>query len=80
MRKRVVAQEVINVYRTRCYIVEQNLYLKMNDVDNNELVSYDIFYKRDEYRDRKYERRFKKRKHIDGKRITTSNSARSYID
>ena len=43
-----------NVYRTRDYIVKQELYLIVNAEQNNAVLSVDTYYRRTLLRDSKY--------------------------
>ena len=69
-----------NVYRTRDYIVKQELYLIVNAEQNNAVWSVDTYYRRTLLRDSKYQLLYKDRKHIDGKRLPSNTYIRTYID
>lgn len=69
-----------NVYRTRDYIVKQELYLIVNAEQNNAILSIDTYYRRTLLRDSKYQLLYKERKHIDGKRLPSNTYIRTYID
>ena len=69
-----------NVYRTRDYIVKQELYLIVNAEQNNAVLSVDTYYRRTLLRDCKYLLLYKDRKHIDGKRLPSNTYIRTYID
>ena len=69
-----------NVYRTRNYIVKQELYLIVNVEQNNAVLSVDTYYRRTLLRDSKYLLLYKDRKHIDGKRLPSNTYIRTYID
>lgn len=69
-----------NVYRTRDYIVKQELYLIVNAEHNNAVLSVDTYYRRTLLRDSKYQLLYKDRKHIDGKRLPSNTYIRTYID
>ena len=69
-----------NVYRTRNYIVKQELYLIVNAEQNNAVLSVDTYYRRTLLRDSKYQLLYKDRKHIDGKRLPSNTYIRTYID
>ena len=69
-----------NVYRTRDYIVKQELYLIVNAEQNNAVLSVDTYYRRTLLRDSKYQLLYKDRKHIDGKRLPSNTYIRTYID
>lgn len=69
-----------NVYRTRDYIVKQELYLIVNDEQNNAVLSVDTYYRRTLERDSKYQLLYKERRHINGKRLPSNTYIRTYID
>lgn len=69
-----------NVYRTRNYIVKQELYLIVNAEQNNAVLSVDTYYRRTLLRDSKYQLLYKDRKHIDGKRLPSNTYIRTYIE
>ena len=69
-----------NVYRTRDYIVKQELYLIVNAEQNTAVLSVDTYYRRTLLRDSKYQLLYKDRKHIDGKRLPSNTYIRTYID
>ena len=69
-----------NVYRTRDYIIKQELYLIANAEQNNAVLIVDTYYRRTLLRDSKYQLLYKDRKHIDGKRLPSNTYIRTYID
>lgn len=69
-----------NVYRTRDYIVKQELYLIVGVEQNNVILSVDTYIRRTIVRDCRYFWAFKDRKHIDGKRLPSNSYVRTYID
>ena len=69
-----------NVYRTRYYIVKQELMISANDVETCEMCSRDTYYLRTAKRDKEYEYIFAARKHIDGKRLPSTMYTRKYVD
>lgn len=69
-----------NVYRTRDYIVKQELYLIVDAEQNNAVLSVDTYYRRTLVRDSKYQLLYKDRKHINGKRLPSNTYIRMYID
>ena len=69
-----------NVYRTRDYIVKQELYLIVNAEQNNAVLSVDPYYRRTLERDSKYQLLYKERRHINGKRLPSNTYIRTYID
>ena len=73
-------KQFVNVYRTRDYIVKQELYLIANAEQNNAVLSVDTYYRRTLLRDSEYQLLYKDRKHIDGKRLPSNTYIRTYID
>lgn len=73
-------EDATNVYRTRHYIVKQNIGIQYGDEESTVLYSRDTFYRRTRRRDKEYEMVFCMRKRIDGKRLPTSMYTRTYID
>lgn len=69
-----------SVYRTRDYIVKQELYLIVNAEQNNAVLSVDTYYRRTLERDSKYQLLYKERRHINGKRLPSNTYIRTYID
>ena len=69
-----------NVYRTRDYIVKQELYLIVDAEHNNAVLSVDTYYRRTLERDSKYQLLYKERRHINGKRLPSNTYIRTYID
>jgi hypothetical protein len=69
-----------NVYRTRDYIVKQVIGVRLSDEFNNVVFSFDTYYRRTKKRDKIYEKAFRERKNIDGKRLPTTMYARTYIE
>lgn len=69
-----------NVYRTKDFIVTQELQFKENNVYCNVLLSHDTYYRRTKKRDAEYELAFECKDHIDGKRIPSTSYTRKYID
>ena len=72
-------ESAVNVYRTKKYIVKQDM--SVEDIGNGErlILSNDVFYERTKSRDRQYEHIFADRKHIDGKRLPSTSYTRRYI-
>lgn len=69
-----------NVYRTKNYIVVQEVSIETNDIQSNNICSYDTYFARTKSRDKDYEKKFRDRNHIDGKRLRTGMYTRKYID
>lgn len=72
--------EATNVYRTRYFIVIQAIDVNDNGVESAELCSRDTYFSRTKKRDADYERVFRERKQMDGKRLPTTMFSRKYID
>ena len=68
-----------NVYRTKKYIVKQELSLDTENEFGTHTVSCDTFYERTEARDKKYEKYFAGRRYIDGRRVPSMVYMRKYI-
>lgn len=69
-----------NVYRTRFYIVRQQIMYRRDSLLGAYLCSRDTFYCRTLERDRQYEAAFPHNQEKDGKRIPTLMYIRKYID
>lgn len=69
-----------NVYRTRFYIVRQQIMYRRDSLLGAYLCSRDTFYCRMPERDRQYEAAFPHNQEKDGKRIPTLMYIRKYID
>lgn len=69
-----------NVYRTKDYIVKQNLFVVVNLENNNSILSIDTYFRRTLLRDAEYLLLYKDRKNIDGKRLPSNTYIRTYID
>ncbi len=71
--------DATNVYRTKNYIVKQDLYMDTNIDGQDILFSNDTFYIRNKQIDKLYNMLFSDRKNIDGKRIHSTSHQRKYI-
>jgi len=69
-----------NVYRTKYFIIAQEIELQLDDYENNAVVSHDIFFHRNKIRDKQFENFFKDRKNINGKRLPTTMYSRSFVE
>ena len=69
-----------NVYRTRYYIVRQQIMYRRDSLLGAYLCSRDTFYCRTPERDRQYEAAFPHNQEKDRKRIPTLMYIRKYID
>ena len=72
--------QVTNVYRTREYIVFQEIGIIDEPEAGTYLYSYDTYHRRTMQKDREYEKAFKDRAHIDGNRIPVSTYVREYVE
>lgn len=73
-------QQAINMYRTRKYIVTQDIYLNECVDGSSVLFSKDTYYLRNKKLDKQYEAQFKDREYINGKRIHTTMYTRKYFE
>lgn len=73
-------QQAINVYRTRKYIVTQDIYLNECVDGSSVLFSKDTYYLRNRKLDKQYEAQFKDREYINGKRVHTTMYTRKYFE
>lgn len=71
---------ITNAYRTRRYIVFQEIGLCDDEEMGTFLFSVDEYYRRTIKRDAEYERRFRKRDDVDGRRIPVGTYIREYVD
>ncbi len=69
-----------NVYRTKDYIVQQVIGINYSKEQNNVMISHDTYLRRTAERDKVYEYVFRRRTHINGKRLPSSMYTRVYID
>lgn len=71
-------QGATNVYRTKSYIVKQNVSLGHQGLESTTLISWDTYYVRTPKRDAIYESIFEGNKDLDGRRIPTMAYFRTY--
>ena len=71
-------QGATNVYRTKSYIVKQNVSLGHQGLESTTLISRDTYYVRTPKRDAMYESIFEGNKDLDGRRIPTMAYFRTY--
>lgn len=71
--------DATNVYRTKKYIVKQNLYMDYDINNSSILFSQDIYYLRNKKIDRLFDLIFQARQHLDGKRVRSTSYSRKYI-
>ena len=72
-------EDAVNVYRTKRYIVKQDISVEMTDGIETITFSSDVFYERTKIRDKQYEHVFAERKHINGKRLPSTSYTRRYV-
>lgn len=73
-------KDAMNIYRTKNYIVKQNVSVCSTETNGISVVSIDTFYSRTSARNKAYEEFFRKRKNINGKRIPTTMYSHSYVE
>ena len=71
-------QGATNVYRTKSYIVKQNVSLGHQGLESTTLISRDTYYVRTPKRDAIYESIFEGNKDLDGRHIPTMAYFRTY--
>ena len=69
-----------NAYRTRHYIVFQEIGISDDPEAGTYLYSYDTYHRRTMQKDRDYEKAFNDRAHMDGNRIPVSTYVREYVE
>ena len=69
-----------NVYRTKGFIVKQEIHISADGYDTNQVVSVDTYYKRTPEREVAYKTLFANRKHINGKRLPSTMFTRTYVE
>lgn len=79
MKQKLNNKNYLNIYRTKFFIVKQDICIQINSIDDNILFSKDTFIKRNKKRDKNYEKQFKDKTNLDGKRFHVSASIRTYI-
>lgn len=73
-------EQALNVYRTRNYIVTQEIYLNECVDGSSVLFSKDTYYLRNKKIDKRYEKEYKDREFINGKRVHTTMYVRKYFE
>ena len=71
-------KDAVNVYRTKKYIVKQDISIELNDRGETITFSSDVFYERTKSRDKQYEQIFADRTYINGKRLPSTSYTRRY--
>ncbi|MBQ7788816.1 MAG: hypothetical protein IJ398_04085 [Clostridia bacterium] len=69
-----------NVYRTKQYIVKQQVTVVMSANGDSYIISNDTFYLRNPKRDFEFALAFQKRQNLNGKRLPSSTYTRKYVD
>lgn len=72
-------QDANNAYRTRDYIITQEITFVKHDYHGSYLDSRDVYYKRTPERDAVYENVFRNRCHLNGERIPTKKHTNEYL-
>ena len=71
-------ENATNVYRTKNYIVKQDIYLEYDNSGNSRVFSKDTYYLRNKQLDKEFEYIFKDRDYVNGKRVHTTLYTRRY--
>ena len=79
MKKDDIIDDAINTYRTKHFIVKQNISIQSNNINGTFLFSVDTYLARNNHRDKKYEKAFSLRKNIDGSRLHATSYIRKYV-
>lgn len=69
-----------NVYRTKNFIVKQEIFIGNDAVETSTILSRDTFFARTALRDMESETYFSRRKRVNGKRMPSTMYTRTYID
>ena len=69
-----------NVYRTKDFIVKQEIHIGTDGYDTNQVVSVDTYYKRTPEREVAYKALFADRKRINGRRLPSTMYTRAYVN
>jgi hypothetical protein len=77
--KMQVNSPTYNVYRTKCFVVGQELYFDNIPDDTTTLFSKDTYYLRNKKLDKQYEKIYQNRDNVNGKRIHVCIYKRNYI-
>ena len=75
----VIITKATNVYRTKDYIVAQELEVQIDNVERNCIISHDVYFKRNKLRDKQFDYLFRFRKNINGRRLVSSMYNRRYV-
>jgi len=69
-----------NVYRTKDFIVKQEIHIGTDGYATNQIVSVDTYYKRTPERELAYKSVFADRRQKNGKRLPSTMFTRTYVD
>lgn len=69
----------VNVYRTKKYIVKQDISVEETDNGDTIVLSNDVYYERNKCIDKQYEQVFADRTYINGKRLPSTSYTRRYV-
>lgn len=72
-------KDAVNVYRTKQYIVKQDISIEGMDNGDTIVFSNDVYYQRNKYLDKQFEQIFAQRKHVNGKRLPSTSFTRRYV-
>ena len=84
MKRKTIFVEKIknatNVYRTKYFIVAQDLKVQLSEEKDNQMFSYDTYYRRTLARDFEYVNTFIDKDNINGKRLPSTVYTRKYVN
>ena len=69
-----------NVYRTKQFIVKQEITIVMSANNDSYIISNDTYYLRNPKRDFEFAMCFKNRRSLNGKRLPCSSYTRKYVE
>lgn len=72
-------KDAVNVYRTKKYIVKQDILVEGTENGETLIFSNDVFYERTKSRDKEFEAIFAERQYINGKRLPSTSYTRRYV-
>lgn len=72
-------QRLKNVYRTKFYIIKQELSYMVDEDGNSVLHSDDVYYLRNKKADKIFEQTYANRSRINGRRIETNSHTKRYV-
>ena len=71
-------KDATNVYRTKMYVVRQIIILEYDEKEGVNFCSYDTYFRRTAERDADYEKIFKVRRRLNGKRLPAGLRTHDY--